>query len=65
MTDAERVAAIDRDAELALLPQLLEEARRPVPAPPERINVDPRLLHDVMVLLASTYPEHNRLRKVA
>ena len=63
MKDADRVAAIDRAAELALLPRLLEEATRPVPPAPPRPRNDPALrrhLVQVMQLLATTYPPGNR-----
>lgn len=44
MIDAERVAAIDRDAELRLLERLLLEKERPIPpAPDARRSIDPRL----------------------
>ena len=54
MTDAEKVAAIERAAELELLPQLLEEARRRVPPPPTK-TPDPLVriqLQDALRLIA-------------
>lgn len=67
MTDAKRVASIERRHELALLDQLLEEKRRPVPAAPQpprpNIDNDPALrlaLITVMQLLATTYPPETR-----
>lgn len=63
MTDAERVAAIEREAELALLPLLLEEARRPVPPGPNHAVAALRQqLIQVMQLLCDTYPDGNRRR---
>ena len=66
MTDAEQVAHIERQAELRLLEQLLEEARRRVPPPPAKA-VDPLVriqLQDAMRLIAEAI-QHQPLRSVA
>lgn len=51
MSDAERVAAIERDAELRLLAQLLKERRRPIPPPPTREVYDETLRNDLIALM--------------
>lgn len=50
LTDAERVAAIERKAELRLLERLLIERERPVPPTPEH-HVDPTLHNQMIELL--------------
>jgi hypothetical protein len=61
--DERRVQAIERRHELRLLDRLLNEAARPVPAPPVVRYIDPtlrRLLLDLMLLIAATYPAETR-----
>lgn len=74
MSDAERVHAIERKAELRLLERLLVERERPVPPPPAPRPVDPstrQLLIDVMHLIAEAmhdnYPRQGarRVEKLA
>ena len=63
MTDAEKVATIERRAELRLLERLLAERERPIPTPPPHHNPHVRnLLADLMRLLEATYEPHNRYR---
>ncbi len=63
MNDTERVASIDRDAELVLLARLLDERTRPVPPPPNRVRYDPTLRHqlvELMTMLAGAYGPETR-----